>query len=383
MKQRKYRLLTVVNKLLPAIVLLSFVGCNGISKLSKHNTANYYLPNHKQNLVTVNYQANKDSLNRINFFIDEKAALNEFDDTFASIKLSVYNSYNERKAIFEVENQVEFLQVNEFIGSIDLPLKIEPNQKIYYSINASFLNTSLKGIYVYNENKFNSNFIVNNDSSFQTTEIENWKYQSYINEPAKVPFEEQEIKWQYNYQLNPINKSDIFSKAGYYVADNESIYFAINEFPTVTKPDELVAPLRYITTDEEYQQLKTAQITKLQIDTFWFNMAGNFERARKLIKEYYQRVAYANQYFTTYKEGWMTDRGMIYIIYGPADEVYQHDDVEIWYHRNSDTKFIFDKVKIPGSKQHFVLQRNIELKNSWHQAVNNWRNGQLKSTFKK
>ena len=37
---------------------------------------------------------------------------------------------------------------------------------------------------------------------------------------------------------------------------------------------------------------------------------------------YYRRVRFANEEFTQYKDGWKTDRGMIYILFGPPNQVF-------------------------------------------------------------
>jgi GWxTD domain-containing protein len=38
-------------------------------------------------------------------------------------------------------------------------------------------------------------------------------------------------------------------------------------------------------------------------------------------EEHYRRIAYANEHFASSKPGWKTDRGRIYIVYGPPDEI--------------------------------------------------------------
>ncbi|MCH7783138.1 GWxTD domain-containing protein [candidate division KSB1 bacterium] len=40
---------------------------------------------------------------------------------------------------------------------------------------------------------------------------------------------------------------------------------------------------------------------------------------------YYRRVRFANEEFTQYKDGWKTDRGMIYILFGPPNQVFYSD----------------------------------------------------------
>ena len=63
------------------------------------------------------------------------------------------------------------------------------------------------------------------------------------------------------------------------------------------------------------------------------NVRGNIDKARELIRIYYTRILYSNYYFTSYKEGWRTERGMIYTIYGPPDKVYKTSDGESWGYR--------------------------------------------------
>jgi hypothetical protein len=41
-------------------------------------------------------------------------------------------------------------------------------------------------------------------------------------------------------------------------------------------------------------------------------------------EEHYRRIAYANQHFASAIPGWKTDRGRIYIVYGPPDEIEDH-----------------------------------------------------------
>lgn len=40
--------------------------------------------------------------------------------------------------------------------------------------------------------------------------------------------------------------------------------------------------------------------------------------------EYYRRIVYANEHWAANIPGWRTDRGRIYILYGPPDEIDSH-----------------------------------------------------------
>lgn len=68
----------------------------------------------------------------------------------------------------------------------------------------------------------------------------------------------------------------------------------------------------------------------------------------ELMEEYYRRVSYANRYFTSgYREGWDTDRGMVYIMLDAPDAIERHPfDIdakpyEIWYYYQPNLKLIF------------------------------------------
>ena len=76
--------------------------------------------------------------------------------------------------------------------------------------------------------------------------------------------------------------------------------------------------------------LRSAVKPKAALDDFWIKCGGNVDKARELIRIYYTRVLYSNYYFTSYKEGWRSERGMIYIIYGPPDKVYKTSEGESW-----------------------------------------------------
>jgi GWxTD domain-containing protein len=84
----------------------------------------------------------------------------------------------------------------------------------------------------------------------------------------------------------------------------------------------------YIITDEErdaFQKLTTDEERNKFIEQFWERRnpnPGSTENEFK--KEFYRRIAYANEHFATSKPGWQADRGHMYIIFGPADEIESH-----------------------------------------------------------
>jgi GWxTD domain-containing protein len=77
----------------------------------------------------------------------------------------------------------------------------------------------------------------------------------------------------------------------------------------------------YIITQEEHQafeRLRDAAECSQFVEQFWLRRDNAFK------EEHYRRIAYANQHFASTNPGWKTDRGRIYITYGPPDEIDSH-----------------------------------------------------------
>jgi GWxTD domain-containing protein len=152
-------------------------------------------------------------------------------------------------------------------------------------------------------------------------------------------------------------------------------------FPNVGVGSDLGGPLRYITNNREFEYIskKASDSTRLAAEQFWLRAAGNAERARIAIKEYYSRVELANRFFTSYVEGWKTDRGMMYIIYGPPTTVYQTPVGETWVYGAENSilpyQFKFIKVENPFSNNDFELTRMSSARYGWGKAIESWRSG--------
>jgi hypothetical protein len=65
------------------------------------------------------------------------------------------------------------------------------------------------------------------------------------------------------------------------------------------------------------------------------------------MNEYYYRVHVANQRFSGHREGWRSDRGMIYILYGEPDAVEEYNfeinskPYMIWLYYSVNRRFVF------------------------------------------
>lgn len=167
-------------------------------------------------------------------------------------------------------------------------------------------------------------------------------------------------------------QSDTTEREGYTVL---SFY---NGFPQVNTSARMLFPLRYISSKTEFGDMLLMKNSKAAVDDFWLDIAGNPDRAKEMIRKYYHRVEAANEYFTSFHEGWKTDRGLIYIIYGPPAIVYRNPGGETWIYgedRNVlSITFNFEKTDHPFSDNDYRLNRSVEYRETWEEIMQTWRN---------
>ena len=84
----------------------------------------------------------------------------------------------------------------------------------------------------------------------------------------------------------------------------------------------------YIITDEEkaaFKRLSTDDERQQFIEQFWLRRDPTPDTEENEYKEeHYRRIAYANEHYPSGIPGWKTDRGRIYIVFGPPDEIESH-----------------------------------------------------------
>ena len=148
-------------------------------------------------------------------------------------------------------------------------------------------------------------------------------------------------------------------------------------FPKVTQHSQMRDALQYITSAKEFQQLKLYKIPKVAVDSFWIANTGREDLATEFIRKYYSRFETANKLYTSYTDGWKTDRGMIYIVVGKPTQVFRSFEQEVWIYGDYDDpralKFYFNKAQNPFTSNDYVLIRNPYYKSSWYQNVQLWR----------
>ncbi len=114
--------------------------------------------------------------------------------------------------------------------------------------------------------------------------------------------------------------------------------------------DMAIRQLKYIASDGEYRQLTKARASQREeiFREFWKKKDPTPSTpANEKMEEYYRRVNYANEHFRGYRDGWESDMGHVYIIYGAPTDIERHPfDIntkpyEIWYYYDINRKFIF------------------------------------------
>jgi len=109
--------------------------------------------------------------------------------------------------------------------------------------------------------------------------------------------------------------------------------------------------MRYILSNEERKDIKKR--LKDDKEQLFYNLWKERDPTpeteyNELMEEYFQRVGYVNEHFSGWQPGWETDRGMIYILFGPPDEIQRSNPTsttnavyQIWSYFNISKQFVF------------------------------------------
>jgi GWxTD domain-containing protein len=119
---------------------------------------------------------------------------------------------------------------------------------------------------------------------------------------------------------------------------------------SVTDFDLAIRQMKYIATSEEYNQMRAAlpQDRERLFKEFWKKRDPTPDtEENELLEEYFRRVEYANENFSTNQPGWETDRGRIYLIYGEPTDIERHPfeansrPYEVWFYSQIARRFVF------------------------------------------
>lgn len=155
-------------------------------------------------------------------------------------------------------------------------------------------------------------------------------------------------------------------------------------YPRVTTLRVMAEALAYLIDGDPYRALLDAPSEaerRRRFDAFWGRLIGDRTKAANTVRAYYSRVEEANLRFTSFKEGWKTDRGMVYIILGEPDRIEHRIDAEVWYYDTPGERtgpFVFERVPVFDAEEtfvHYVLKREDGFQQAWTRAVQRWQGG--------
>ena len=160
--------------------------------------------------------------------------------------------------------------------------------------------------------------------------------------------------------------------------------FVVREggFPRLAGLADLVGPLEYLATPREMAAIREAppDSTREAFDAFWGSLFQDRRLAAATFRAFYERVEEANRLFSTYKAGWKTDRGMVYVLFGPPERTEDRFDTEVWIYGPGQAlgTALFERAPrrdgLPFSV--LTLQRDRAYDGAWRRALRGWRAGQ-------
>lgn len=117
-----------------------------------------------------------------------------------------------------------------------------------------------------------------------------------------------------------------------------------------TDLDLAVEQLRYIIRGKALRKMKRAGNAEkeMMFREFWkaSDQTPSTQR-NEVMEEYYRRIQYANESFGTYRDGWQTDLGMVYVLLGPPDDIERHPfdqgskPYQVWRYYRINRGFVF------------------------------------------
>lgn len=114
--------------------------------------------------------------------------------------------------------------------------------------------------------------------------------------------------------------------------------------------DQAIKQLVYIAGDRQIRAIRDGNLKEKteKFNEFWKSLDPSpGTKENELMEEYYRRVAFSIEAFTVGVDGWRSDRGMIYILYGPPDEIQRgpfnidQKPYQVWDYYRLGKRFVF------------------------------------------
>lgn len=395
------------------IFLLSLgFATQGQSKMSSaelsylYNLQNEFLINHKlasqenDYKLFLHFSLNSGNVKISDFEIRYDLRASYVDERKVNSSVVLDSSYVADVAFREFVYEIPFtVENNESLVVVDI-YNIPKDKHYYFDIPLKTGEQSPPPFLIYQNEKdipFFGNYlnkgvsirfknVFGQESSYEISGIEN-------NRPIPPPpFDEKERGKPLEVAIDTLfgaNENDVFtfSTEGFYkvnASNNTEAEIPIlvmdNFYPYYEDYSELVKPLIFLSTNEEYTALQEGTETREAFEYFVQNtISSNEKMAKDFIKYYYRRIRKSAWLFSSDREGWKTDRGMVYQIFGDPIQVFRNENTELWVYPASNggrMRFVFEQTVEDGVRK-FKLLRGKRYREDWMTAVTQWRAGRI------
>lgn len=356
-----------------------------INRGRKPATPDEFRKNFNLNYVIYGDYGSRDRLGYGNVTLDERSVVKSGDQLLVQFDIKKPAGKDGGVVLSEIS---EAGTIKKSLN--DLPvrftnLKISDQYGVFDSATGNLLNRN----YVHSGEKIVVRTLSGEGTSLQGA------YYSHMFEPAGSPMNtaprtaSRSLNIDSTFRVSAGEAISLASRGLYYftpdTAKHEGVGVLVtnDRYPKMTYPDQLTGPVQYMSTNAEIKIMQGAEDPKKALDRYWLSlMNGHQDLARNVIKNYYARVEDANRLFTTYKEGWKTDKGMIFIILGNPDKVQRSKDREVWVYNQrggaNNINFTFNKRNNQFVDNHYELVRYVEYQPIWYPIVEAWRTGSFR-----
>ena len=154
------------------------------------------------------------------------------------------------------------------------------------------------------------------------------------------------------------------------------------DFPRCVRLRSIVDPLVYLlprSRFEEFAEVMREDSLRALFERTWLEFGGNPDGASNLIRTFAERIEQANISFSTFREGWKSDLGMVSIVFGPPAYVEREFKKERWVY-GSGLLFTFEQAitrRGDALVENWVLLRDAGYERYWEKELDRWRNGRV------
>jgi len=159
------------------------------------------------------------------------------------------------------------------------------------------------------------------------------------------------------------------------------------KFPYYSSVKKQIEPYQYILPQDVFEAingLTNPDSIEHVFISYFKNQIKNRTTLTEVLKLYSNRVSEANYFFTNFKDGWKTDMGMVYIIYGPPLFVTRRYDEVLWHYTHEPNDplrvFSFRRVRLNSIYfpfDHYLVRRNPNYFQLNYSRINDWRTGAI------